>query len=358
MRLTSTAGALRNALVTAGHATPSNPTLIAYSGVLLLVKGGNASLIGSDGETTISAQVPVVDTEDGQALVLPGPLGKYLATLDAEAAVAVSVGADGHSDLEVTAAGCRPYTFRPISATFPMPAAIKSAPAGVDFARLLAALKSVRASTSKENPGVQLVSNGTTLHLYSTDSYRLSGAELPEAGFGDFTGQVSLGVLERIARQQIDRVSIDTRGRTLRFAGPEVVVSTRLLASPFPPVENVLANLPPHSVTLPTAELRRALARLGAVSGEATPLRCHVADDVMSISVENADIGTGAEEVALPKPAASTLDFGVKLGYLSDAVAAHDTTEVTFGWTLADQPLFVVSAEPFPVTTVVMPVRL
>lgn len=356
MRLTSTAGALRSALVTASHATPSNPSLLAYSGVLALVKGDVLSFIGSDGETTISAQLPVEEAEDGKALVAPGPLGKYLATVDNEAVVTVHAGET--SDIEVAAAGCRPYTFRPIAATFPMPAPVKSAPSSVDFSRLLAALKAVRASTPKENPGVQLVSSGEALHLYSTDTYRLSGAELPEAGFGDFTGQVSLAVLDRLARQQIDRVSVDARGRTLRFAGPEVVISTRLLATPFPPVDNVLAQEPPHSARIPTTELRQALARLAAVSGDATPLHCRIGDGALSISVTNADVGTGAEDIALGGDAGAEIEFGVKLAYLADAIAAHDTAEVTLGWTLPEQPMFLVSTDPFRVTTVVMPVRL
>lgn len=357
MRVTSTAGALRNALVTASHATPSNPSLIAYSGVLLLVNDATASLVGSDGETTISAQLDVEEPSPGQVLVAPGPLGKYLATLDPELGVTLS--AEEGGDLEVAAKGCRPYTFRPISATFPLPAAIKSAPAAVDFTRLLAALKAVRASTPKENPGVQLVSSGTSLHLYTTDSYRLSGAELPEAGFGDFAGQISLAVLERLARQQIDRVSVDPLGtRTLRFAGPEVVISTRLLATPFPSVDNVLAQMPPHSANMPTSELRRALARLAAVSGESTPLHCNIAEGSLSISVTNTDVGTGAEDVSLLAQQGGAFEFGVKLGYLSDAVAAHDTAEVSFRWTLPEQPLFVVSEDPFAVTSVVMPVRL
>lgn len=355
MRFSTTAGALRDALTTARHATPAIPSLVAYSGALLLVKGERLSVIGSDGETTISAVVAVSGATDGQILLPPKPLGAWLATLAADAVVEVEAG-DG-VDVEVRAGKSAPYRFRPLAATFPLPAAPKSAPRAVDLSRLGAGLAAVRTSVAKEAPGVQLVSSAEGLILHSTDNYRLSRSMLPEAGFGEFTGLVSLSVLDRVARHQVSEVSVDARARTLRFGGPEVVISTRLLGTPFPAVEAVLGATPPFQVGVEVEGLRTALSRLAAIA-EASPLRCRLDDSVLVLSVENTDLGSGSEEVPLTSAVAAPFEFAVKLAYLVDAVHSHDTDEVVLGWSGSMAALYLNSVSPLPVTSVVMPVRL
>lgn len=355
MRFSTPAGALADALANARHATPTNAAMVAYSGVLLQVRGAKLSVIGSDGDTTIAAVLDVAGAADGQTLLPPRPLGAWLATVGADETVEVSAG-DG-SDVEVRAGGTAPYRFRPIAATFPLPAAPKTPPVAADLSRLGAALGAVRASSGKDFAGVQLVSGADGLVLHTTDSYRLSRAELPEAGFGDFVGVVPLGLLERLARHPITSVAADPNGRTLRFAGPGIVVSTRLLNVPFPAVDSVLGTPPPSAVRVPVRPVRAALARLAAVA-DAEPVRCHIDGASLELSVQNADLGSGAETVTLAEAAIAPFTFGVNRQFLAEAFAAHDADEVSLAWSSAAEPLFVSSTAPLAVTTLVMPVRL
>lgn len=356
MRFSTTAGALRDAVATARHAVPANASLVAYSGVLLLVKGAQLAIFGSDGETTISALVAVADSSDGQVLLPPRPLTNYLNTLDPSAAI--SVRADEGADVEVQAGTHAPYRFRPVAATFPQPSMPRTAPVPVQLGRLGLALSAVRASVSKENPGVQLVSSVEDgLVLHSTDNYRLSRSEISEGGFGEFSGLVPLGVLDRVARSEINQVSVDTKGRTLRFSGPEISISARLLSTPFPSVESVLTSTPPSSASFPAADLRQALAALASIA-ESEPLRCSVDQDRLTLSISNADLGSGEEVVDLNEPVTTPFEFAVKLNYLLEAVNSHDASVLTLGWSSAVAPLFVSSRDPLPVISVVMPVRL
>lgn len=355
MKFATTAGQLRDALASARHAVPATPSLVAYSGVLLLVKGTQLAAVGSDGETTISALLQVSDTSDGQVLLPPKPLGNYLSTLDAGTSITLS--AEDGADVEVRAGTHAPYRFRPVASTFPLPQGTKTAPVAVRLERLPLALAAVKTSVARENPGVQLVSNDEGLFLHSTDTYRLSRAHLPEAGFGDFSGVVPLAVLDRIARGEITHVAVDVKGRTLRFNGPDVVVSARLLSTTFPAIESVITNVPDSKVTFPTADLKQALVRLAAIA-EGEPLYCAIEHDQLKLSVSNADLGSGEEVVTLVSEAPVPFSFAVKLNYLLDAANSHDSDVVSLAWTTPTSPLFVLSHDPLDATTVVMPMRV
>lgn len=356
MKFSTTAGALRDALATARHAVPGNASMVAYSGVLLTVKGTLLGVVGSDGETTITALVQVEGGEDGKVLLPPKPMGNYLATLAADAAITLT--APEGTDVEVQAGTHAPYRFRPIAATFPEPSPPKSSPVKVDLSRLGSALAAVRASVAKENPGVQLVSSEEDgLVLHSTDNYRLSRAEIEEGGFGEFSGVVPLGVLDRVARSEITHVTVDSKGRTLRFSGPSVSVTARLLSTPFPSVESVLTSTPPSTASFRASDLRQALAALSSIA-EAEPLRCSLDQDRLTLSISNADLGSGEEVVDLVDPVPAPFEFAVKLNYLSEAVNSHEAEVLTLGWSSSTSPLFVSSSDPIPVISVVMPVRI
>lgn len=355
MKFSTTAGALRDALSTARHATATTASFVAYSGVLLLVKKGQLAVIGSDGETTMSALLGVEDSTDGQALLPPRPLGNYLGTLDASTSITVT--ASEGADVEVRAGTHAPYKFRPVAATFPMPAPTKTAPTEVRLDRLGQALSAVKSSVPKESPGVQLVSSEEGLFLHSTDSYRLSRAHLPESGFGEFSGVLPLSVLDRVARSEVNQVSVDQKGRTLRFSGPGIIVSARLLSTAFPAIEGVVSNVPESRVSFPTADLRQALTRLAAIA-EGEPLYCTIEQDQLQLTVSNVDLGSGEEIVHLSSPTSTPFKFAVKLNYLLDATNSHESDTLSLAWASATSPLFVLSESPFSVTTVVMPMRV
>lgn len=355
MRFTTTAGAFRDALATARHATPSTPALVAYSGVLLVVKGQRLSVIGSDGETTIAAQLTVSEASDGQALLPPRPIASFLATVPADAGAVVDIDASG--DVAVKVGDAAPYKFRPVTATFPMPPTTRGTPDPIDLSRLHLALGAVRAAVARDNPGVQLVSGDAGLILHSTDNYRLSRAVLPEAGFGEFSGLVALGVLDRVARHKITGISVDQRGSTLRFAGEDVVISSRLLSTPFPAVDTILSNPPADRVTVSASELHQSLVRLAAVA-EGAPLRCKISTDGFTLSVSNIDLGSGTETVEVTGAPAVPFEFAVSATYLAEAVASHEAPRIDIAFSDPGSAVFVVSTDPVEVTAVVMPVRL
>lgn len=355
VRFMTQASSFRDALVTASRTTPTAPTLVAYSGVLVLASGRRVSVIGSDGETTVGTHLDVQGATDGQALVLPRPPITYLATVPPDTTITVSA-LDG-DDVTIDTGRGQPYRFRPLQAAFPLPPAPKTEPHPCDLSRLGRALAAVRAATPRDHPGIQLLSGANGLLLHATDSYRLARATLPEAGFGDFSGVLPLPVLEQIARHPISSVQADPRGRVLRVSGPGITIAARLLSTPFPAVDTVLDAVPTHQVALSSADFRQALARLDSVAGS-SPLRCRLKGTCLELEASSAELGAGVEALELHAPAPCEFEFAMNFAYLRDAVSAHEGDEVTLAYQSADQAVFLVSAAPLATTTVVMPVRV
>lgn len=355
MKLTTNAGALAEALTLASKVIVKAPSLAVYSGAHLAVTAKGLQVTGSDeAGTSITITVEVTDAEPGSAILLPKPLSAYLATLPPT--TRITLRADDATKVSIDAGGATPYTFRAMDATFPAPTAVKADSAPADLARLGDAVDAVRecAGTTKV---VQLVSDDTGLRLHATDGQRLASAHLPEAGFGPFTGVLPLRNLEKVADAGITRVDVDRRGRVLTATGPTVSIVSRLLEQMFPSVDAILEARPPHTAVIPTAALRAALNRLASVADN-RPLNVALNGDQMQLSVASANVGSGGETIQLEQPCTAEVSFGINMDYLAQAVAAHRCAEVTLAWSGPHAAVYLLTTEPFPVTTIVMPVRI
>jgi DNA polymerase III sliding clamp (beta) subunit (PCNA family) len=287
-------------------------------------------------------------------LLQPKPVGAYLGSIDPVKELRLEVTTAG--DVSVKTGKANPYLFRPVAATFPQPPAPTEGQMAFDGSRLGLALGTVRAAVSKDYNGVQLVSRDGKLLLHSTDLFRVSSAELPEAFFGEFTGLVPLSTLDRVSKLDLDHVTVDHLARVLSFTGGNITVTSRLLAVPFPTVDTVLDNFPPFSCKMRTENVLAALDRLFAIA-ETEPLTVKLSGSVMTLTARNIDLGSGAEEVELMTPVADEFEFKVKLPYLRDSIASPGPEIITLSYSGPFTALFFTGDTPLSFTHVVMPVR-
>lgn len=356
MKFTTRAGDLHAALTLANRVIPKAPSLSVFSGVLLQVKGGRLEVTGSaEQETTVTVTVAATGTSSGSVVLLPKPLVVYLHTLPAGTAVTVSAEAD--TKVTVTAEGANPYSFRALDATFPVAPAGRSDQREANLARLSAAVAVVK-PISKDTGLVQLVSDEHGLRLHATDGLRLARAHLPEGGFGPFSGLLRLPVLEQVAEANPTQLRVDRAGRVLTASSASVSIVTRLVEDMFPAVDTILDHEPPQQVSLDSRSLVGALSRLAAVRDDREPLVVTISGDELELRMDSVNVGSGVETIELEQPASSEITFGVNMDYLTASVAAHAGGPLRLAWSSPTQPVFITSTEPFPVTTVVMPVRI
>ena len=343
------AGTFLTALETARAATPTAPSLTAYAGVLIQARPTGLTITGADGDFSIESAVAAEVSEQGSVLLAPAPLLVLLRTVPASASLSVTVA----SDVTIEISGLRPYTLRPIHASFPPISRPDAAEQQVALGTLATALSSVRAACGKEIGGVQVLSNDAGVHLRATDSYRLHAASLGAAGFGSFAGVVPLTVLQRIADSNPTHLAIDAHARLLMTRNASTRITTRLLGVPFPPVEPLLATDSLHTATIALAPFRTALQRLQSVAENAR-VDVSIANGVAVLSASNAEVGTGAEEFACEST--GDIIFTAASNFLADALAAHSQDSVTLGWNAQNLPVTIASSVPLTVRCLVMPI--
>jgi DNA polymerase-3 subunit beta len=350
LRFSAPVRQLLAALDTARAATPAAPSLTAYAGVKIHAKDRLVTVTGADGDVQIEALLHLATPAgEGSVLVAPGPLAALLRGVDAAAEVSLHI--DG--DLHVCVADLRPYRLRTIHATLPEVAAPVADELPVALPGLKAALAAVRHASGRELGGVQLTTDGELLHLRATDTYRLHAASLPAKGLPAFQGVVPVPVLTRLCEIAPTHIALDAHARVLMARSSSVRVTSRLLATPFPSVDRILAVAPPKSVVLDTEALLTALGRLQAVA-EAAPVSVVVAGGTALLTASNVDVGTGVEEL----PAAGhDMEFALARQFLHDAVIATQSAKVEIGFTGANQALVISAAERSDIRCVVMPVR-
>jgi DNA polymerase III sliding clamp (beta) subunit (PCNA family) len=354
MRISVPAGSLRDALNRARQLIPATPSLLAYSGVLLQTVAEDALRVtSSDGDSTFTVSVPVKVDAPGQVLIAPRPLLGLLQSLPPGGEIELAVSEVG--DIVVTGPGINPYSFRPMTATFPVPTTPASGVRPEKLSSLADGLALVRAAAGRDTPVVQVVSDGDLLVLHTTDGFRLARVTLPGAGFGTFTGVLSLQVVDRVARMSPEEVTVDLKARTLAFRGESAILTTRMLATPFPAVETVLLNAPSPVTTCVAGEVAASLARLAAIVEQGT-ISLEFSGSELHLRASAAEVGAGHEVVALRTPVPSTFQLQLRAPYLADAVGAFGDGDVSIAYSGALQPLFL-SGSAFSLTHVVMPVR-
>lgn len=354
MRFTVSSSTLRDAITQVRPAIPTNPSYVAYSGVQLIADAHTLVLTGSDGESTLTARCAAEVDEPGSALLLPKPLLAFLATLNGSESLAAAT--DEQGNLTLTRHASAPYSFRPLSATYPTPPSANGTAVPCDFGRLSGAVAAVRAAVSKDTYAVQVATTDDGLTLCTTDTYRLAWARLPEVQLPKTTCVLSLTTLDRASKAAPDAATIDTKGRLVSFSSPSLVTSSRMLAVPFPAVEGIIAAPPPSGAAVSPEDLRNAIARLSAVADQA-PVKMSVERDTVTLSASTADLGSGVETIPCSGGPDAPFEVLLRAPYLQEAATAFSTETVQLRFSGSLQPLFLTADEPFPLVHVVMPVR-
>ncbi len=351
LRFTTTAKELLAALDSARSATPTAPTLTAYAGVRLEVADHVLTVTGADGEIQIEALVrldPSLAHQNGSVLVAPGPLATLLRSLPAASRVSVSFG----TDLAISAEGLHTYNLRTIHATLPPPPKSAVAETAVSLVGLQLAVAAVKPASGREMAGAQLVTDGTTLSLRTTDSYRLHACAITAADLPAFQGVLPIAALSRIADINPTHLSLDAHSRVVVARSSTVRITARMLGLPFPNVERLLAQTPPHTLAVSSSSLLESLSRLQAVA-ENSPVAFSVKDGIATISASNVEVGAGVEELEV---SGEDMEFSLARQFLTDAVNAVRSETVLISFTSPSQAVLV-SAPGSTTRCVVMPVR-
>jgi DNA polymerase-3 subunit beta len=355
----ATTADLAGAMRAVARFLPARPTDPVLTGVLLTAGAEGLVLAGTDRERAVRLACPATVHADGTVLVPGRPLAETLRALDDEL---VRVAVEG-SRLAVRTSRARfalPLLDVDVHPGVTQPPPLVGRVAG-DLA--LPALVSVAGAASRDDAlplftGVRIRANGEVLRLVATDRYRLALAELPWQGVGQFDVLVPAGLVTEIVRQAAGatEIALHADGDRAAFAWGDRVVSTALLAAPFPDENRYLGRPGDASVVLSPTELAGAVHRVGLYAGERGAIGIELGDGEVRVRTGSPELGEAEESVKASVNGRLTQTYRSR--YLLDALRAFGEDEVRLD-IQAGMKSTVFSSEPGDGTTLrylVMPI--
>jgi len=320
---------LADVLSRAARAVGARSALPILSGLLIEVVGKTLRVTGTDLEVTIRTELEVEVLEEGRT-VIPARLATEAVRKLPSGAVVLQA---GEGEVEITGGGPR-FRFRELSvADYPKVAEPDLEGAvTVDGAAFAAALGqvSVAASTDDARPiltGVFFESEAGALRLVATDSYRLAVRNVPSVT-AELAGLVPVRALKELGRTiGADELKVAMGTREATFASARGTLTTRLIEGTFPNYRQLIPDSYPNRLTVSRDSLLESIDRASLVAEDHIPVRMHLQDGGMELSVTRQDVGGETEHVeGVYVGDEMTIAFNSR--YLGDGVTVLDGDEV------------------------------
>lgn len=329
MRIRAERDDLADVLSRAARAVGARSALPILSGLLVEVVGKTLRVTGTDLEVTIRTELEVEVLEEGRT-VIPARLATEAVRKLPSGAVVLQA---GEGEVEITGGGPR-FRFRELSvADYPKVAEPDLEGAvTVDGAAFAAALGqvSVAASTDDARPiltGVFFESEAGALRLVATDSYRLAVRNVPSVT-AELAGLVPVRALKELGRTiGADELKVAMGTREATFASARGTLTTRLIEGTFPNYRQLIPDSYPNRLTVGRDSLLESIDRASLVAEDHIPVRMHLQDGGMELSVTRQDVGGETEHVeGVYVGDEMTIAFNSR--YLGDGVTVLDGDEV------------------------------
>jgi DNA polymerase-3 subunit beta len=209
--------------------------------------------------------------------------------------------------------------------------------------------------------GMLLETDGKMLRTVATDGHRLALCEmdLPHKMTGQQVIVPRKGVLElqRLLGSE-GEAQITIGSNHIRAQIGDVRFTSKLIDGRFPEYSRVIPSAPPRSVVADREMLRAALQRTSILANEKyRGIRLALKKNQMTLQAHNPEQEEAEEQVEVAYKG-DELEVGFNVGYLLDAIAAVDGSEVELGVTDGNSSCLVRAPGATSARYVVMPMRL
>ncbi|MCR5228768.1 MAG: DNA polymerase III subunit beta [Solobacterium sp.] len=361
-----------NALSVANRAVSSNSPIPALSGIRIDAAEGKLILTASDVNTSIKAEL-CSDQDDslGLNIIQEGSIvidAKYLMDIvkkiDSEdISVSIIDGTLTHfagQKAEFKINGYRPEDYPVIDFSEPS--------VNIDFKySVLSSLISetaFAASVKETRPvlmGVNLKSDGSTLTCTATDSYRLARKTVSVES-EQFSVTVPARTLfdARSIFQDSEDVRVALNQKKIQFIGNGIVLQSNLLEGGYPETDRLIPKEFSRRLVINRLSLIQAIDRTSFIKTDnMTIIRLQInSSDDISLSNKSQEIGESHESLNAVSYEGEPIDISFSGTYVSDAVKALSSENVTVSFTGEMKPFIIQNdAEDKTLLQLVLPVR-
>lgn len=355
--------------------------------------GGELTLAGSDGETTLAIAIPQVDVQQaGEALVLADKLRQIVSAEEGEPTLTLESAGGSGDQLHIRGAnahfrvfGYPPSEYPPVpdfakvvAATGPdAPKTVFSHQAGA----LLHLVQRTVFATARETSryainGVLLKRDGKKLEMVATDGRRLALSRTTIQGKSE-GGAVTciiptkaLSMIPKLVVDENDPVRIAVTDTRVYFAfdvatdgkdaAPRALLASSLVEGTFPPYEDVIPRDQDKRITADRETFGLAVRKAAVLTNEESRgvrMSFSAGERRLKLSSRAPEMGEAEIEVDLNSYEGSDIEISFNPAFITDALKVVDEPEVIVELKAANKPgLIRTSTSEF--IYVVMPVNL
>jgi DNA polymerase-3 subunit beta len=341
--------------------------------VLLVVKGQELSVTGTDLEVELVARVPLDKSDSGGEVTVPGrKLLDICRALPDDANVQVQL--DG--DRLIIKSGRSRFVLGTLpAAEFPVVDDVEAVQSlqlsQVDLRTLLEKTHFAMAQQDVRYylNGLLLETGKKMVRAVATDGHRLALCELATEGAkGNGKSAKAEGhqvIIPRKGVQELQRlltgdgtVVLAIGSNHVRATIGDIRFTSKLIDGRFPDYERVIPKPQGNILRAGRDVLRQALQRAAILSNEKyRGVRLELADATLRIQANNPDQEEARDELEVEYTGQS-LEIGFNVNYLLDALAAVDSEQVEMGFVDANSSCLISGPGPVQARYVVMPMRL
>ena len=173
----------------------------------------------------------------------------------------------------------------------------------------------------------------TQLRAVATDGHRLARIEMPapkgsEGMSGIIIPRKAVGEVLKLSEDGQAQVAIEIGTGKARFTFGDVVLTTKLIDGTFPDYARVIPASNTRRLIVERQSFVAAVDRVSTISSErGRGVKIAIADNKMTLSVNNPDSGSASEEIEVDYDA-TPLEIGFNASYLMDIISQMhgDTT--------------------------------
>jgi len=339
-------------------------TMPILANLLLAAEHGKLSLTATDLEVELVASAEIKSSADGRVTIPGRKLLDICRSLPE--GVTITLAQDG--DKMTIKAGRSRFVLATLpAADFPVIDELQKQQtfslAQADLHRLL---EKTHFSMAQQDVryylnGMLLETDGKMLRTVATDGHRLALCEmdLPSKLTGQQVIVPRKGVLElqRLLGTEGD-VQITIGSNHIRAQIGDVRFTSKLIDGRFPEYGRVIPAAPPRSIVADREVLRSALQRTAILANEKyRGIRLALKKNQLTLQAHNPEQEEAEEQVEVSY-GGDELEVGFNVGYLLEAIAAVDGSEVELGVTDGNSSCLVRAPGTSSARYVVMPMRL
>lgn len=342
-------------------------TLPILSSLLLTVSQNSISLLATDLEIEIAADVFIEDTGEEGKIALPArKLLDICRALPEQASIEFSL----HKDRMTLRSGKSRFSLATAQASeFPNVEAMGAARTiSLPQSDLRKALEATQFAMAHQDVryylnGLMLEQQDGNLTVVTTDGHRLALCRLATTTESTEARQVIIprkGVQEllHILDGTEDLIELQIGSNHIHIKAANISLTSKLIDGRFPDYQRVIPQGGDKVVRANRQALRQALARVSVVSNEKhRSVRVSLQSDSIKLHTQNIEQEEAEEEISADYQG-EPVEIGFNINYLQDAITAITEEEIKIILTDANSSCLVESAENNNPRYVIMPMRL